>query len=169
MFNRLPLIWLLCVVLSLFPNLAVAQTSGLPEGAELAATLDPSQMMLKAPPLLKAGRGDEAVFWFYAGQLRWRTRLNADPEQDPSGEPALFSALFETIGPDVNVWAFGDIPQLQRTIASVLEWDRRYPDPSLPKAASETIRAGLENLSLQVGREADQIRRERTAKGLPNR
>jgi len=33
---------------------------------ETSSRLDPSEMMLKAILLLQAGRGEEAVFWFYA-------------------------------------------------------------------------------------------------------
>lgn len=120
-------------------------------------------------PLIQAGKGDEATFWFYAGQLRWRSRLRADPDQDPSGEPALFSSLFETLGPAVNGWAFGDIPKLQQTIDTVLLWDQRYPDTSLDPVVHKRTRAGLTDLRDQIGREADAIRAERASRGLENR
>lgn len=125
--------------------------------------------MLRAAPLMQAGRRDEATFWFYAGQLRWRSRLNASPTPDLTGEPALFSSLFETLGPPVNGWAFGDIPKLQRTIDNVLLWDVRYPDPSLDPAVHKRMRAGLTALRSQIGREADMIRVERASRGLENR
>lgn len=159
------------VILLLFatPTLATAGDPGFPAGAETAATLHPSQLMLKAPPLMAAGRQKEASFWLYAGQLRWRTRLSADPGQDPSGEPALFASLIETVGPSVNGWAFGDTAELGRTIDAVLAWDEAYPDPSLPAALHATTRAGLVKLRDQISREADAIRAERTANGLDNR
>ena len=113
------------------PPLAFAEEPALPPGAETAGNAVPSQIMLRAARLMQAGRGDEATFWFYAGQLRWRSRLSGGPAQDPTGEPALFSSLFETLGPPVNNWAFGDIPKLQRTIDAVLLWDAHYPDLSL--------------------------------------
>lgn len=156
------------LLLSFTPPLA-AQDARFPVGAETMGRQHPSQLMMKAGPLLKAGNGEEATFWFYAGQLRWRTRLTADPDQDPSGEPAIFSSLFDMIGPDVNGWAFGDIPQLQRTIDAVLAWDERYPDPSLDPDVHASIRKGLVDLRDQIGREADSIREERAAKGLDNR
>ena len=84
-----------------------------PGGAEALAKAHPSELVAKAPALMAAGRPEEATFWFYAGQLRWRARLAANPAQDPSGEPALFASLFETIGPEVNCWAFVAIPALQ--------------------------------------------------------
>ncbi len=140
-----------------------------PQGAEALAQAHPSELMGKAPALMASGRQDEATFWFYAGQLRWRASLQAKPEQDPTGEPALFASLFETIGPQVNGWAFGDIPALQQTIDAVLAWDERYPDPSIPPAIMASTRAGLVKLRDQIGRDADKIRTQRAAADLPNR
>ena len=151
------------------PPLAFAEDPALPPGAETTGNALPSEIMLRAAPLMQAGSGDEATFWFYAGQLRWRSRLNGGPAQDPTGEPALFSSLIETLGPPVNAWAFGDIPKLQQTIDAVLVWDARYPDPSLDPAVHERMRAGLTALRDQIGREADMIRAERASRGLENR
>jgi hypothetical protein len=151
------------------PSPAFAEEPALPPGAETAGNALPSEIMLRAAPLMQAGNGDEATFWFYAGQLRWRSRLNASRSQDPTGEPALFSSLFKTLGPPVNAWAFGDIPKLQRTIDAVLLWDERYPDPSLDPGVHERMRAGLMALRDQIGREADMIRAERASRGLENR
>jgi len=147
------------------PPLAFAEEPALPPGAETAGNALPSEIMLRAAPLMQAGNGDEATFWFYAGQLRWRSRLSGGPAQDPTGEPALF----ETLGPPVNNWAFGDIPKLQRTIEAVLLWDAHYPDSSLDPVVHERMRAGLRDLRDQIGREADMIRAERASRGLENR
>ena len=169
MFQRLALLSFVIIVLVGLPELILAQNAQFPSGAEAASKLDPSEMMLKALPLLQTGRREEAVFWFYAGQLRWRSRLNAHPDQNPIGQPAAFSALFETIGSEVNEWAFGDIPLLQRTIGSVLEWDRMYPDDSIPASVAESTRSGLQDLRVSVGVNADRIKQERAANGLVNR
>lgn len=157
------------IVLLVIAAPTLARADDFPAGAETAATLHPSQLMLKAPPLMAAGQQKEASFWYYAGQLRWRTRLAADPGQDPTGEPALFASLIETIGPSVNGWAFGDTHELGQTIDAVLAWDEAYPDPSLPAAPRATTRAGLVKLRDQISREAEAIRTERTANGLDNR
>ncbi|SEH30911.1 hypothetical protein [Rhizobium sp. NFR12] len=151
------------------PSPAFAEELALPPGAETAGNALPGEIMLRAAPLMQAGRGDEATFWFYAGQLRWRSRLNGGPAQDPTGEPALFSSLFETLGPPINNWAFGDIPKLERTIDAVLLWDAHYPDPSLDPVVHERMRAGLRDLRDQIGREAGMIRAERASRGLENR
>ena len=169
MFLRLALMGFVIWFLAGLRDVTLAEPPRFPAGAETASRLDPSELMLRAPPLLQTGRGQEAVFWFYAGQLRWRSRLNAHSGQDPTGQLAAFSALFGTIGPEVNAWAFGDIPLLQDTISSVLEWDRLYPDASVPATVAQSTRSGLQNLSVSIGLDADHIRRERAANGLTNR
>ncbi|WP_157944698.1 hypothetical protein [Mangrovicella endophytica] len=151
------------------PGPAAAQDAAWPADAGAMSSGHPSQLMLKAPALLAAGKGEEATFWFYAGQLRYRSYLATHPGVDPTGEPAVFSSLFETIGPDINAYAFGDIPKLAGTIDAVLAWDRRHPDPSLAGNAHETVRQGLEGLRKQILAEAETIRKERAARGLPNR
>ncbi|MCD7111331.1 hypothetical protein LRX75_20030 [Rhizobium sp. DKSPLA3] len=156
-------------LLLLGPPPAFAEEPALPPGAETAGNALPSDIMLRVAPLMQAGRRDEATFWFYAGQLRWRSRLNASPTQHATGESALFSSLFETLRPPVNGWAFGDILKLQRTIDAVLLWDVRYPDPPLDSAVHERMRAGLTALRDQIGREAGMIRAERASQGLENK
>ena len=146
-----------------------AQEASLPEDAASAAALQPSELMLKALPLLQAGKGNEATFWLYAGQLRYRSYLAAHPDLDPTGDPALFSSLFDMIGRPVNEFAFGDIAQLARTMDAVLEWDQRYRDPSLPTATHEATRRGLASLRDDIVARAQSIREERTRNGLPNR
>ena len=49
--------------------------------------------------LWEAGRKDEAVFFFYLGQLRFRAHLLANRNGDPRGGRALFEALMSTMGP----------------------------------------------------------------------
>lgn len=52
-----------------------------------------------------AGRKDDAVFFFYLGQLRYRAYLLSDPKRDRS----LFDAMMSAMGPPINQYAFGDI------------------------------------------------------------
>ena len=69
--------------------------------------------------LWESGRRDDAVFFFYLGQLRYRAYLSANPNGDPSGGRALFDALMSTMGPPINQYAFGDIQTLVATIDRV--------------------------------------------------
>ena len=78
-----------------------------------------SGFYILAEKLFAAGKKDEAVFWFYAGQLRYRVYLLVNKDKlEPSGDPAVFASLSEEIGRPLNEYAFGDIPQLAKTIDS---------------------------------------------------
>jgi hypothetical protein len=103
--------------------------------------LHPIAMMLLAHRLFDADRRDEAVFWFYESQLRWKAHL-AQNHSDTEGE--RFSVLFDRVGPDINVYAFSKPDDLLVTIDKVLDWDARHPDPFTTDAkAKETTRHGL--------------------------
>ena len=62
----------------------------------------PATYYILAQKLFESGKKDEAVFWFYAGQLRYRFHLLANPNLEPSGDPALFASLSEVIGRPVT-------------------------------------------------------------------
>jgi hypothetical protein len=70
-----------------------------------------------------AGRKDDAVFFFYLGQLRYRAYLLSDPKRDRS----LFDAMMSAMGPPINQYAFGDIKALIATIDRVIAWDGATP------------------------------------------
>ncbi|WP_188575783.1 hypothetical protein [Azorhizobium oxalatiphilum] len=126
-------------------------------------------LIRRANRLFGTGKKEDAVFAFYSGQLRFRAFLAAHPDIDPSGAPALFSSLMETVGRPINEYAFGDISALIRTIDRVLTWDEANPAPGIPAAARQSARAGLIGMRDQIRTEADSIRAERAAKGLENR
>ncbi len=49
----------------------------------------PAYFYYLAKKLFAAGQKDDAVFWFYAGQLRYRVYLAVNKDKlDPSGDPA---------------------------------------------------------------------------------
>ncbi len=133
----------------------------------------PAAYYVLAAKLFREGRRDEAVFWFYLGQLRARTHLAARPDLEPSGDPALFTSFNVVLGEPINQYAFGDIPALMRTIDAVLDWDRGHPDgftprSSFPDAHSQT-RQGLSGLRDAITARQDEIRAERARNGLGNR
>jgi hypothetical protein len=133
----------------------------------------PAAYYVLAGKLLQAGQKDEAVFWFYAGQLRYRFHLGANPTLPRSGDPALFASLSEVVGRPVNEYAVGDISSLAATIDKVLDWDARTPNGFTSTTTHATtwkgIRDGLGEMRAQVMKSADQIRAERTKNGLENR
>jgi len=126
-----------------------------------------------ATKLFEAGRKEEAVFWFYAGQLRFRFRLLSHPDLEPSGEPALFASMNAGLGPPINEYAFGDLKALHKTLENVLDWDAQHDngDTSKTEHASELkqIRDGLTGMIDYIDKNGDSIRKQRTANGLENR
>jgi hypothetical protein len=134
----------------------------------------PSAFYILAQKLFTAGQKDDAVFWFYAGQLRYRVYLLVNNGKlDPSGDPALFASLSEEVGRSINEYAFGDIPQLAKTIDAVIAWDQSHTNALTPrnkyKSQYDQIVAGLTQMRDQVIKQADSIRKTRTANGLQNR
>jgi len=133
----------------------------------------PSTYYVLAQKLFKEGKKDEAVFWFYEGQLRYRFHLSANPGLDPSGDPALFASLSEVIGRPLNEYAFGDLDALVATIDRVLEWDEKNPNgftsTTTHDAEWQDIRKGLGGLRQHVVDNKDSIRKQREANGLENR
>ena len=125
--------------------------SALPASADDLATLSieqlkndiekqhPAGLYILAQKLFASGQKDEAVFWYYAGQLRYRVYLTVNQSKlDPAGDPAVFSALTEEIGRPVNEYAFGDIPRLAKTIDAVIAWAREKDATSVHLWVTET-------------------------------
>jgi hypothetical protein len=134
----------------------------------------PAGFYILAEKLFAAGKKDEAIFWFYAGQLRYRVYLLVNKDKlEPSGDPAVFASLSEEIGRPLNEYAFGDIPQLAKTIDAVLAWDRSHSNALTPRqkyrSEDDQIATGLTNMRDEMVRKADSIRKTRTANGLENR
>jgi len=117
--------------------------------------------------LWEAGRKDDAVFFFYLGQLRYRAYLSANPNGDPGR--VLFDALMSTMGPPINQYAFGDIQALVSTIDRVIAWDDGHADDYATRKAREDVKAGLKKMRDDVTARQDEIRRTRSQNGLPNR
>jgi len=132
----------------------------------------PATHYVLASKLFASGRKGDGVFWFYAGQLRYRFHLESNPGLPPDGDPALFASLGEVVGRPLNEYAFGRLRTLRSTILRVLDWDEKTVNGFTSKQQHATewnaVRAGLKKLLETLEQNADQIRRERTAHGLPN-
>ena len=162
-----------CLALSGGATVGLAQEHGPPPvvGAETLGY--PFGDYMRVGELWQAGKQDEAVYWFYRGQLRCRIYLLAHPDLKPDGDPALFASMNATVGEAVNEYAFGDIPALLATIDRVLAWHAANDDPFTPKARYPEAHAGglagLKRLREEIVAQQDEIRAERRAKGSPNR
>src|ERR1035437_1868698 len=115
-----------------------------------------------ADRLFHQGKKDDAVFWFYVGQLRYRFYLKANPNLDPSGDPAGFGLLNAIIGQSINGYAGGSVKGWVKAIDRALQWDAEVPNGFTSKekfaAIYEETRAGLKKLRDQLESQADSIR-----------
>lgn len=133
----------------------------------------PAAYYILATKLFDAGGRDEAVFWFHAGQLRYRFHLAASPDLPKSGDPALFASLTEVIGRPINEYAFGDLPALEATLDKALAWDEQTDNGMTSKSAHaaewKDVREGLGKMRDYIKANAEQIRAQRKQNGLENR
>ncbi|MFV0625436.1 hypothetical protein ACBY01_15685 [Sphingomonas sp. ac-8] len=137
-----------------------------------AESAHPATLYFLATKLMGEGRMDEAVRWFYIGQLRYRFHLASRPATLANDQP-LFSALSESVGRPINEYAFGDVDAAVAEIDAALAWDAAHPNgfTSKERYSSELaeVRAGLQKLRDDMVARKDQIRETRTRNGLANR
>jgi hypothetical protein len=163
----------LAAALAVASHGALAQPGGGEASARSLAGQHPAEYYKRSADLLAGGQKDDAVFVFYLGQLRYRTHLAARPDLPKSGDPALFASLSEVVGRPINEYAFGDMPSLLKTVDAVLAYDARNPDAFTPPAqfadAHRRTREGMAGFRRQMQAQAEDIKRQRTTNGLPNR
>jgi hypothetical protein len=102
----------------------------------------PISMFEPARMLFVYGEKEDALFWFYAAQLRARYQLVF--EQGDRGQ--LLQTMLMTVGADINSYGFTDVSRLRTTLDRVLAWDRateiRYDqDRRRPSSASRLRRS----------------------------
>lgn len=133
----------------------------------------PGVYFVLAHRLFLDGKKDEATFWFYVGQLRFRFHLKSDPKNVPPGDPGLFSAFTELVGGPINKWAFGDTTALVKTLDDVLAWDAKTRNGFTSKEANaealKYARNSIVELQKTIRDTAAQIRKDRAAAGWENR
>jgi hypothetical protein len=85
-----------------------------------------------APPVLyflssvlfEEGKKDDAVFWFYAGQLRGRIDANICADKTARG---AIDVLNQRFGPAINQYSFKDISKLTNAVERVISWEEKTP------------------------------------------
>jgi TPR repeat protein len=133
----------------------------------LVEHLQPAAFFILSKRLMDLGRTDEAVFWFYVGQLRWQAYLINHPSQN---EGELFGAMVATLGPPLNDYIGGDVQAWVAMIDKVLAWDASHPDDfTASRDARARSRAGMIDLRQQIINRQDEVRAARTRRGLTNR
>ncbi|MDA8126698.1 MAG: hypothetical protein M0009_16115 [Deltaproteobacteria bacterium] len=90
-----------------------------------SALKEPLDLFAPAFVFYKRGKKDEAVFWYFAAELRTKYQLAF--EKEDRGQ--LLQIMRMTIGPPILNYAFQDISNCCRILDSVLEWDKKTPNP----------------------------------------
>jgi hypothetical protein len=133
----------------------------------------PAAYLILAQKLFTGGKRDEAIFWLYEGQLRFRIYLACHPDLPSDGEPALFSSMNHVIAKPLNQYAFGDIDTLVATIDRALDWDSKTENGFIDKdRCADAIRdqhRSLNKFNNRLIAKAKEIRAERAKAGLQNR
>lgn len=124
---------------------------------------EPLELFNPALVLFLNGKKDDAVFWFYAAQLRVRYQLVF--EKGDRGQ--LLSVMMMTMGPAINNYAFQDISNLNRILDRVLEWDKKTPNPFHDRIRSkeedkrlEQVYSGFRELKAKLVAEKDDMERK---------
>lgn len=116
---------------------------------ELPAS-NPASYLQYAAVLWSKGERDQAVYWFYVGELRYRFCLASMKSGGQPCDAELFGALHQEIGSQINPYAGGDPDKWVAEMGKALDWDASHPNGYTSKSAFATdydkTRAGLEGL-----------------------
>lgn len=130
---------------------------------------EPMSLFLSAISMFQHGKKDEAVFWFYASQLRVRYQLVF--EKGDRGQ--LLTIMLMTMGPTINNYAFQDISNLNRILDKVVEWDKQTPNPFRGKPRTpemdkqiEQIYIGMSDFKIKLTKEKTDLE-EKAKKAAP--
>jgi hypothetical protein len=143
------------------PKIAVAAAEDFINNPDMLK--EPLALFSPAFVLFLNGKKDDAVFWFYAAQLRVRYQLVF--EKGDRGQ--LLSVMMMTMGPSINNYAFQDTSNLNRILDRVLEWDKKTSNPFRDKTKSESddkqivlIYSGFRDLKAKLITEKDDLEKK---------
>ena len=112
----------------------------------------PSTYFALATELFRSGQKDDAAFWYYVGQLRYRFFVLAKAKtSELSEEQAHFWLLSESVGQSIYEKAGQRSATLLRALDRALAWDLEQPNGYTSKSAfgAEHERARQEMLALR--------------------
>lgn len=155
-------------------NAQMAQQLQVTQDFDLARFLkDPQEQhwvafYMAAKELFAQGKKDDALTWFYAGQVRARVAAGIDP--DPSRNNAMLVAMNSGIGAPIMAYAKDDKANWGARIDEALAWDKAHPMAANPKqvigisdvafdtanfrAVYDEVRAGLAQMREGLGPKA---------------
>jgi hypothetical protein len=143
------------------------------------------ELYVGAIRLYDLGYRKEAVYWFYSAQYRGRQfGVLLDQAKMGSIGSAGFellhaqNAFYQLVGPYINGYAFGDMDALAKIVESVQKEGRRIPDlqaayPGVTfknksewQSANTDLNDGMNQLISMLKEKKDDIKRQRTERGL---
>jgi hypothetical protein len=112
----------------------------------------PATYFALATELFRSGQKDDASFWYYVGEVRYRFLVLAKAKgSELSEEQGHFWFLSESVGQSIYEKAEQRSAALMRAIDRALEWDLQQPNGYTSKSAfrAEHERARQELLALR--------------------
>lgn len=149
-----------CAALSLSISLSIGCSAATPAKPVEAANIDPGSEILSQHPaayltlagqLWSSGKREDALFWYYVGQLRYRFHLLSNPGIDPSADPALFASLRSVIGEPIETYAQSEPALWAKTIERVLQWDAEHDNTFTLKSVHHEQYSKIRQAFLELG------------------
>lgn len=132
----------------------------------------PAAYYLYASRIFNEGRKDDAVVWYYVGELRYRFLMEAQPSKQRE-ESTVFNSMHSMVGGMINQYAAGDLNRWIGQIDEALAWDAANPNGFTSKiaypAAYRSSREGGEKLKAAIRSDPEKIRAMRAQRGLETR
>jgi hypothetical protein len=94
-----------------------------PEVEHALPSSHPMAYSMYSSRLFHEGDREDALFWYYVGELRYRFFLAANPKLPPDGAPALFASLHESVGSVVWEWGKSSPETAVKELQRALDWD----------------------------------------------
>jgi hypothetical protein len=139
------------------------------EVESLLPNANPLNYFMYAARLFKDGENDKAVFWYHAGELRYKFMLFAHRSPPDEGQ-ALFESMQATVGQPISLYAASDTKKWVEQIDAVLRWDASTPNGFTSKAEYrrqwEDARSWLLKVRDQIVTHADEIQKQRAQQGI---
>ena len=85
---------------------------------------NPAVLYALSDALFRSNKKDDAIYWFYLGQLR--ARSDANKALDASAKQAV-GVLNQRYGTQINQYSFKDTARLRLTVAKVILTDQSIP------------------------------------------
>jgi hypothetical protein len=126
----------------------------------------PSMYIAYSIRQFKSGKQDDAVLWYYIGQIRWKYFLLVNP--DPGAEAQL-AQVTKDFGQVIGDWAGESTQDWANTIKRALIWDAANPNSMPAKdhpAELEQARNFVEEMRSYVVRNEAAIAADRQARGI---